>query len=287
MRLKEQTIQATRKTRRSCAASALEAAYRKGQQVRIENISQQQAGELYSRTLRFITHFVNEGRLLDVGCGSGWLAYLLAQHGFEVDGIDLNEDCFEVPDLPTLALRSGSATDIPCAAESFDIVIANTVLEHIVDPGRVLREMARVLKPGGLLIVTGPNLVALGPSIKGLLQVWQHRPRHEIFFRTQTMPRFPFGSTLPEKLAILVRNLIRIPQKLMSRSYRFEFREPDLQPPFHSDNDAIFLCNPADIGCFLVSEGFEILQDVDLGRGQWTKMLAGGTWVAARKVRTS
>ena len=268
---------------READKAALELLYSSEKTVRLGNITQSEAESLFARTIRFVSHFAQRGQMLDVGCGSGWLSYLLACRGFEAYGFDLNPSAFEVPTLPNLSFRQGNATAIPFAAEHFDVVIANTVLEHIAEPDRVLLEMARVLKPGGLLFITGPNLVALGPSIMGLLRVWRHRPFREIFFRTSAMPRFPFGTTLPEIISILMRNLIRISRKMISRTPHFEFREPDLRPPFYADNDAIYLCNPIDVCRFLVPHGFEILRDVDLGRGQWTKMLAGGTWIAARK----
>ncbi len=268
---------------RAADGAALKLLYSSEKTVRIAGITQSEAESLFARTIRFVCHFADRGQLLDVGCGSGWLSYLLACRGFEVGGIDLDPSAFETPARPNLRFRQGNATAIPFAAEHFDVVIANTVLEHIAEPDRVLLEMARVLKPGGLLFITGPNLVALGPSMVRLLRVWRHRPFREIFFRTSSMPRFPFGTTLPETIGILTRNLIRISRKMISHTPRFEFREPDLRPPFHADNDAIYLCNPIDVCRFLVLHGFEILRDVDLGRGRWTKMLAGGTWIAARK----
>lgn len=263
-------------------AEALAKAYAGAAHVRIHGLDRSSAEKLYSRTLSFVTSFAVSGKLLDVGCGSGWLAYLFALRGFDTHGIDLNPAAFEVSGIPNLSLRKGSGADIPYADGSFDIVLANTVLEHVPDPETVMSEMCRVTRPGGLLIITGPNLIALGPSLKMLFSCWSHRPFHELFFRHESMPRFPFGSTIPEVFGTLVENIGRWLCKIGTLHPVYQFRRPDLRPPFHADNDAIYLCNPLDVTRFLTSQGFRILRDVDLGRPRVTLLLAGGTWVAAR-----
>jgi hypothetical protein len=97
------------------------------------------------------------------------------------------------------------------------------------------------------------------------------------------MPRHPFGNTVPEALAQLVVTGARIVQKTLETEPRFLSREPDLVPPFHGDNDAVNLCNPLDVSKYLAKQGCQILRSTALGRGGLTRMLAGGTWVAARK----
>lgn len=261
----------------------LHAQYESGLQVRINGLDEESAESLYSRTLRFVVHFSKSGTLLDVGCGAGWLAYLFSKRGFNVTGVDLNPAGFEAPMVENLKLLQGSATALPLSTGQFDVVLANTMLEHTARPQEVLREMIRVLKPGGLLFVTGPNLIALGPSLKALLQVWRTRPVRDIFLRNPAMQKFPFGVTLPEIVASLCRNLCRVSLRLVIRGPKFEFREPETRPPFHADNDAIFLCNPVDLSRFLAAEGLSILRDVDLGRSRVTRFIAGGTWIAALK----
>jgi SAM-dependent methyltransferase len=261
----------------------LEEIYSGGTAVRIARITAPDAEALCARTLRFVGHFATGGTVLDVGCGSGWLTYLLARRGFEATGIDLGPTAFEPPPLPNLHFRQGSALHIPFADAAFDVVMANTMLEHTDRPREVLLEMKRVLKPGGLLFITGPNLVALGPSLRLLVTVWRRRSFREIFLWSPEMQSFPYGSTLPEILGALLRNLVRIPIKLLWPAPSFEFRVPEYRPPFHADNDAIYLCCPADICRFLKRQGFKILRNVDLGRPRVTLLLAGGTWVAARQ----
>lgn len=94
-----------------------------------------------------------ELRVLDVGCGAGFLTGFLAGRGHRVTGIDLAADALAVAGARDLAgdvtyLR-GDATRLPFAAASFDAVCAMDVLEHVERPADVVAEAARVLAPGG------------------------------------------------------------------------------------------------------------------------------------------
>lgn len=94
------------------------------------------------------------GKVLDIGCGAGFLTNDLAQQGFEVTGLDLSADSLRVAQkfdkTKTVRYDYGSAYDLPYAAESFDIVCAMDFLEHVSEPSRVVAEASRVLRPQGL-----------------------------------------------------------------------------------------------------------------------------------------
>jgi hypothetical protein len=60
-------------------------------------------------------------------------------------------------------------------------------------------------------------------------------------------------------------------------------REPDLVPPFHSDNDACYLCCPSDLLTYFRQLGWTIERKTKPGRDWPLHLLAGGTWIAARK----
>lgn len=92
--------------------------------------------------------------VLDVGCGAGFLSNRLARHKFEVTGVDLAEDALAVAaehdSTRSVRYVAGDAYDLRFAAGSFDVVACMDVLEHVEDPSRVIRSIARVLKPGGI-----------------------------------------------------------------------------------------------------------------------------------------
>jgi SAM-dependent methyltransferase len=106
-------------------------------------------------------------RLLDAGCGNGWLAANASRRGFQVLGLgwadsDLERArrrCqsfglpaeFEVQDLRGLDARKG-------LYDQFDTVVCSETIEHILDDQHLMRSLARVLRPGGRLLLTTPNV---------------------------------------------------------------------------------------------------------------------------------
>lgn len=101
-------------------------------------------------------------RLLDVGCGSGYLAKLLKArvpglviHGVDVSGVALERARAHVDQVWQVDLDKA---DIPLPSEQYDAVTCVEVLEHLYDPDHALREIARVLSPLGHAVVTVPNL---------------------------------------------------------------------------------------------------------------------------------
>jgi 2-polyprenyl-6-hydroxyphenyl methylase/3-demethylubiquinone-9 3-methyltransferase len=92
--------------------------------------------------------------VLDIGCGGGFLSNRLAREGYQVTGVDLSEDSLEVArrydSTHSVSYLSADAYSLPMDNGSFDVVCAMDFLEHVNDPARAIREMSRILKPGGL-----------------------------------------------------------------------------------------------------------------------------------------
>jgi len=238
----------------------------------------------YARYVDFVASFGTlAASILDVGCGTGWSAFFFAEKGFNTTGVDLNVQAFETPSHPKLALSAGSALALPFNDAEFDVVTAHQTLEHVPQPTRMLQEMLRVLRPGGILCIVGPNLISVGNCLRAGLHAFKNRPLRRVLFREPGMASHPFGNTLPEAIGQLAVTALRIVRKTFEREPCFIMREPDLVPPFHGDNDAVFLCNPLDVSKYLRMQGCQVLRSTALGRIGLTRMIAGGTWVAARK----
>jgi SAM-dependent methyltransferase len=256
--------------------------------VRPIGLTEETARHFYSKYLNFIQKRVGkrDGHLLDVGCGSGWSSYFFASLGYNTVGVDLNPASFEVPELPNLRLQNGDAQQLPFDDGTFDVVASYQTLEHVPDPQVGLEEMLRVVRPGGLVCVVGPNLLSPLASLTGLMwHVWRNRPVKSIFLRTEDMPRHPWGNTLPEGLVVLVKNLALLGRKILSPSVQFHMRAPDMRPPFHADNDACYLCNPLDLVRFFRSKGCEVVKNGCDGRPPLSWLVATKTYVAARRAR--
>ncbi len=111
-------------------------------------------------------------RVLDIGCGHGALSLTLSESaGFDVVAMDILETrvssvrAKKAARDPAAAARvhivRADAETLPYRNESFDAVAATEVLEHLDEPGRMLSEAARVLRPGGRFFMTTPNAQAL------------------------------------------------------------------------------------------------------------------------------
>lgn len=115
-------------------------------------------------------------RLLDVGAGRGAFCKLLAQWlrderglhpGEHVLACDAVPEAFEVEGLACAPLRADGS--LPYSGDSFDAVVAIEVVEHVEDQFAFLRELARVARPGGLVIVTTPNVLSLQSRLRTLV----------------------------------------------------------------------------------------------------------------------
>jgi 2-polyprenyl-6-hydroxyphenyl methylase / 3-demethylubiquinone-9 3-methyltransferase len=121
-----------------------------------------------ARLRHFDRHVSWQGRdVLDLGCAGGFMAEAIHDRGARVQGID------PAAAAVAAARRHAEATGrdigyavgvgeaLPYAAGSFDIVVCVDVLEHVADLGQVLREVARVLRPGGWFLFDTINRTAL------------------------------------------------------------------------------------------------------------------------------
>jgi 2-polyprenyl-3-methyl-5-hydroxy-6-metoxy-1,4-benzoquinol methylase len=107
------------------------------------------------------------GELLDVGCGDGFfmraldLELELTDRDWRLTGVDFSEYQLELAHrLPYRFSRCNLEDGIPFGDACFDVVFAGEIIEHLYNPDYLLEECRRVVKPGGHLVVTTPNLQA-------------------------------------------------------------------------------------------------------------------------------
>lgn len=118
----------------------------------------------YAKIRRFIAGGSREGmRILDIGSGSGsWNTAKLP-----VTGMDENRSMLEYGKrmgyLERIVIRDLNELPLPVGSGGYDFVVISEVLEHLDDPGRIVSEAFRVLKKGGMLIVTVPLDTFLSP----------------------------------------------------------------------------------------------------------------------------
>ncbi|MGB6946099.1 MAG: methyltransferase domain-containing protein [Bryobacteraceae bacterium] len=109
----------------------------------------------------FARRYVQGKRVLDAGCGTGYGSAELAQSAAEVTGVDIAADAIEYASanypLPGLRFLESSCTAVPFPPQSFDVLVAFEVIEHLTNYRAFLDETARVLTREGLFIVSSPN----------------------------------------------------------------------------------------------------------------------------------
>lgn len=108
-------------------------------------------------------HVPAGGSVLDLGCGTGELAVAIAAAGVQPTGCDISPEMLH----RAAAADPAGAVDwvqldpgwqvLPFGSGAFDAVVASSVLEYVDDPAMVLRECARVIRPGGVMVCTVPN----------------------------------------------------------------------------------------------------------------------------------
>jgi 2-polyprenyl-3-methyl-5-hydroxy-6-metoxy-1,4-benzoquinol methylase len=97
-------------------------------------------------------------RFLDAGSGGGHFSALAAKRGAQVVSMDMGLNLLQGVARRCASLRCvGSTLQIPFRDASFDVVLSTEVLEHTPDPMEGLRDLARVVRPGGRLILTTPG----------------------------------------------------------------------------------------------------------------------------------
>ena len=99
-------------------------------------------------------------QVLDIACGAGYGTAMLLRHGCYVTGVDYEDDLWQ--QLKRFwgheGFVKGNALELPFRGDSFDGVVSFETIEHMVEGDRFLREIHRVLRPGGIFICSTPNI---------------------------------------------------------------------------------------------------------------------------------
>jgi SAM-dependent methyltransferase len=136
------------------------------------------------------------GRLLDVGCGRGDLAGWFAERGWSVAGVEPAADAVRQAKARGIEMHHGTLDDAPWPPGSFDAVTFNHALEHVPDPQLTLRQAAKIVRPGGLVVVSVPNFGAWQRRLFGSAWFPLDLPRHLQHFDRVSLPRMASAAGL-------------------------------------------------------------------------------------------
>lgn len=215
------------------------------------------------------------GSVLDLGVGRGVSSRVLASRGLVVTGVDLSTRFLRdarSSSGPRGTVLAASAMELPFGSDTFDVVASFELIEHIPDVPRMLGEASRVLRPGGSLVIVGPNLLSPFNPLRAFV----------------ALPKLELNSW--RSLAIAVRNLFISIDKCFAQGTSFLCVEVIVREGMHSDQDACYLSSPLDLRRWSRRAGFELTRYQKDGRrmiGRSLNRLFGGLgpsiWVVARK----
>ena len=122
---------------------------------RFENPYWRPATETYAALVR--SYLNDDSRVLDLGCGRGGVVEQLGHPPALVTGVDPDWLSLAEHRLHGIKRVTSVSSSLPLRPQSFDVILASWLFEHLDQPGATFRQIFRVLKPGGVLIFIAPN----------------------------------------------------------------------------------------------------------------------------------
>lgn len=145
----------------------------------------------FEKRIELIKKYVSGGRLLDVGCSSGFFIETAIKHGFDAYGMEFSKQAIKQA-KPEIQDRITNG-DINLIRESgkgeFDIIVAFDVIEHTHDPVRFLIDLQEVLSPGGWLILSTPDTGHFLRYLMGSRWPMLQPLQHTFLFSKQAMQK--------------------------------------------------------------------------------------------------
>ena len=127
------------------------------------------------------------GRMLDIGCANGRFMLRMQQLGWQVQGVEFNQTAVDICGRNNLDVFHGELEDAGLEENTFDLITARHVIEHVPNPDAFIADIARLLKPGGRMHLRTPSSEALGRRIFGEFWYANDAPRHLFLFSKQNL----------------------------------------------------------------------------------------------------
>ncbi len=131
--------------------------------------------------------FEHTGKVLDIGCGNGWVLYQYKQKGWEVAGVEPSKIAAEIGNKAELNIYNGTLLNAAYADNEFDYIRSNHSFEHIYNPNEVLDEIYRILKLEGKLFIGIPNYAGINSKLAKKYWYYLGAPVHTFNYSPQNI----------------------------------------------------------------------------------------------------
>lgn len=210
----------------------------------------------FKNVIDVVNQYIPRGtQLLEFGCGTGNLAHLICKNGYSVLGVDISERFIEhaqqkyVEQNGHLRYQVVGFGKLPFSDKSFDCIYTCAVLEHCYEVDKIITDLDRLLKPGGIMILYTPNMISPFARV-GLILKRVTGKRHK--FHLYGSPGF------------LIKSIWYCLKKSISEKPDFIYVEPNYQKFNEADEDVTFLSNHYDYIHLLQPMNYKMLE---LSRG--------------------
>lgn len=152
-----------------------------------------------------LAHLLSSGkRVLDVACGEGYGAHLLAERAISVVGVDLDANVVAHAqikyNLPNLSFLQGDCASLPLYDNSVDLVVCFETLEHHAEHEEMMSEICRVLSPNGVLIISTPDRRHYSDE-RNYVNPFHVRELYADEFRQMVLRYFPHAEFYGQRIA--------------------------------------------------------------------------------------
>ncbi len=137
----------------------------------------------FNLRLKWINRYAKKGKLLDIGCALGFFLELAREQGWKVEGLELADYAYSyTKKVLKIPVQKKTLEQVKFPSGSFDAITLFDVIEHLPDPKRTVAEMGRVLKKGGVISITTPNIGSVVARLLGKNWEEVRRVREHIYF---------------------------------------------------------------------------------------------------------
>lgn len=145
---------------------------------------------------------IPRGQIIDLAAGSGYTSAILNDMGFNVTAYDINTDQFVPEEIPIK--KANLNEPINEKKQSLTGALALEVIEHLENPKSFLRELGRIIKPGGGVVLSTPNICSLSSKIRFFF-----RDELNLFYNMENRIRDPFHDEASGHITPLLPWLLR------------------------------------------------------------------------------